>query len=102
MVKNPVEYRQDWDKKPFPKSDKSIIAENVDEEFFTGAGANIEPPEIGQDSTKPIGIPDDRIPPKNTQDNQDETYFTGVGENIEPPEIGASEIPAKSNQQTEN
>lgn len=99
------EYRTDWDKKPFPKSDVSIIAENVDEEAFTGVGTGIDPAEIGargldgfESHPRPYdGVEKapptlkDRVPPNTQRANVDEEFFTGAGEGIEPPEIGVGD-----------
>lgn len=90
------EYRTDWDKKDWPKSDKSIIAENVDEESFTGVGMKVEPPEIGakgldgfEVSPQPYSgveveppAPQERVPVANTRENVDEEYFTGAGKGM--------------------
>ena len=89
------EYRTDWDKKPFPKSDKSIIAEGVDAESFTGVGANISP-EIGakgldgyEVSPKPYSgveaepqASKDRVPVGDVRSNVDAEFFTGAGKGM--------------------
>ena len=90
------EYRTDWDKKPFPKSDKSIIAEDVDEENFTGVGMKVEPPEIGargldgyESAPQPYSgveaqppAPKDRVPVGDVRSNVDAEFFTGAGKGM--------------------
>jgi hypothetical protein len=86
------EYRTDWDKKPFPKSDKSTIEANAEEKYFTGAGKGIEPAEIGArgldgfdvspqpyegDKTADPVSPTE-APAPNVQSNVDAQYFTGA------------------------